>query len=194
MRESGKLNSVNGLSGHFKKRATLKSQLKKFCLIFILLFMMSQLYGQKVYMGLGAGLDHGGIFGGKIEYLPIKYLGLYGGLGYNLLSLGWNAGATFKIMPEKRVSPNLMVFYGYNGVSKVYNAAEYEMLSYGVTFGGNLDFKFGAKGNKLSIGLFVPIRTQKFMDNYDLMKNDPNIELKNDLLPIAISIGYNWAF
>ena len=167
---------------------------KNVCVIFALLFMGSHIYGQteqQVFLGLGFGLDYGG-FGGKIEYLPVKNFGLFGGLGYNLLSAGWNVGATYKILPEKKVSPNLMLFYGYNGVSKVDGAPEYEMTSYGVTIGANLDIKTGNKGNKLSIGLFVPIRSKKFMDNYDALKNDPRIELKNELMPIAISIGYNF--
>jgi hypothetical protein len=160
-----------------------------------MLFMGSQVYGQngqQVYLGLGMGLDYGGMFGGKIEYLPIKNFGLFGGLGYNLLSVGWNAGATFKIMPDKKVSFNPMFFYGYNGVSKVEGAPEYEMISYGVTVGANLDILVGSKGNKLSIGLFVPIRSSKFMDNYDAMKNDPRIEIKSDLMPIAFGVGYNF--
>ena len=171
---------------------------RKFFVVSVLtavLFMGNHVYGQseqQVYLGLGIGLDYGGMFGGKIEYLPIKNFGLFGGLGYNLLSAGWNVGATYKILPDKKVSPNMMVFYGYNGVSKVDGAPEYEMTSYGVTIGANLDILVGSKGNKLSIGLFVPIRSSKFMDNYDAMKNDPRIELKNDLMPIAISFGYNF--
>ena len=189
------LNSGMETRNHFKKGTSLKSQVKKICVIFVFMFMGSQIYGQdgqQVYFGIGMGLDYGGIFGGKIEYLPVKNFGLYGGLGYNLLSVGWNVGATYKILPDKNVSPNLMLFYGYNGISKVDGAPEYEMTSYGVTIGGNLDIKVGSKGNKLSVGLFVPIRAQKFMDNYDAMKNDPRIEMKNDLLPVAISVGYNW--
>ena len=169
--------------------------MKKICVCVFLMFIGTQIYGQneqKVYLGAGMGLDYGGIFGGKIEYLPVKNFGLYGGLGYNLLSIGWNVGATYKILPDKKVSPNLMLFYGYNGVSNVENAPEYKMTSYGVTIGGNLDIKIGRKGNKLSISLFFPIRTQKFLDNYDAIKNDPRVELKNDLLPIAFGIGYNW--
>ena len=172
----------------------MKIFLKNACVIFTLLFMGSHIYGQseqQVYLGLGFGLDHGGL-GGKIEYLPVKNFGLFGGLGYNLLSVGWNAGATLKILPDKNVSPNLMLFYGYNGVSKVDGAPEYEMTSYGVTIGANLDIKVGSKGNKLSIGLFVPFRSKTFMDNYDAIKNDSRIEIKNDLMPIAISIGYNF--
>jgi hypothetical protein len=162
-----------------------------------MLFAGNHAYGQneqseqQVYFGLGMGFDYGG-FGAKIEYLPIKNFGIFAGLGYNLLSAGWNLGATYKILPDKKVSPNLMVFYGYNGLSKVEGAPEYEMTSYGVTIGANLDILVGSKGNKLSIGLFVPIRSSKFMDNYDAMKNDPRIEMKNDLMPIAIGFGYNF--
>jgi hypothetical protein len=174
----------------------LKNRLKNVCVILVILFMGSRVYGQdapQVYLGPGMGLDYGGLIGGKIEYLPVKNFGLYGGLGYNLLSVGWNVGATYKILPDKRVSPNLMLFYGYNGVTKVDGGfSEYEMTSYGVTIGGNLDIRIGSRGDKLSVGLFVPIRSQKFMDNYDAMKNDPRIEVKSELLPIAISVGYNF--
>jgi len=159
------------------------------------LCMGSHVYGQsaqQVYLGLGMGFDHGGI-GVKAEYLPIKHFGIFGGLGYNFLSAGWNAGATFKILPNKKVSPNLMVFYGYNGVTKAIGAPEYNMTSYGVTVGTNLDIFLGSKGNKLSFGLFVPIRSTKFMDNYDDMKNDYRIEMITDLMPIAISAGFNFA-
>jgi len=150
-------------------------------------------YKQRVYGGLGIGLDYGGVLGAKIEYLPIKNLGLFGGVGFNLLTVGWDAGVSYKISPDKSVSPNLMVFYGCNGVSMVEGDgySHYEMVSYGVTFGGNLDFKIGRKGNTWSIGLFVPLRSQKFKDNYEAMKNDKNLEFKKNLLPVAFSFGYN---
>ena len=180
-------------NSNFKNRTNSKSQMKKICLLFALMFMGSQISAQnkqQVYLGLGMGLDYG-VFGAKIEYLPVKHLGLYGGFGYNLLSVGWNVGATFKILPDKNVSPNLMLFYGYNGGTKVEGVSKYDMTSYGVTIGGNLDIKVGSKGNKISVGLFVPIRSQKFMDNYDAMKNDPWVEMKTALLPITVGVGYN---
>ena len=172
----------------------MKNILKSICLVSVFLFAGNMLYAQseqKVFLGLGGGLDYGG-FGGKIEYLPVKSFGLFGGLGYNLLEAGWNLGATYKILPDKKVSPNLMLFYGYNGVTKVEGASHYDMTSYGVTIGANLDISMGRKGNKLSVGLFVPIRSEKFNDNYDAMKADSNIKLKNELLPVAISIGFNF--
>jgi hypothetical protein len=148
---------------------------------------------QKVYAGAGVGFDYGGI-GGKIEYLPVKYFGLLGGAGYNILSLGWNVGATYKILPDKFVSPNIMVLYGYNATMRGLDsyASQYEMTSYGVSLGMNLDILLGSRGNKLSIGLFVPIRSSKYMDNYERIRNDPNMESQFPLLPVAVSVGYNF--
>ena len=197
MAQNSNLKIEMGTRYHLKKEKISRGSMKKIHVFLVLMFIGGQIYGQdrqQVYFGIGMGLDYGGVFGGKIEYLPVKQVGLFGGLGYNLLSAGWNVGATVKLLPDSRVSPNLIAFYGYNGVSKIEGASEYNMTSYGVTVGGNLDIMLGRRGNKLSIGLFVPIRSKKFMDNYDLIKNSPNIELENDLLPIAISVGFNWAF
>ena len=179
-----------------KNDVRIKGVLKKICIFAVLLFMGSHIYGQnhRLYFGPGMGFDYGGIVGGKIEYLPVKNFGIYGGLGYNLLSVGWNVGATYKILPDKRISPNLMAFYGYNGVIIVDGASDCNMTSYGVTFGANMDIKIGHRGNKLSVGLFVPIRSQKFMDHYNSLKNDSYFELKNPLIPIAISVGFNFLF
>jgi hypothetical protein len=169
---------------------------KNLCLVSILLTVGNYLYAQSeqsIYLGTGIGFDYGGI-GGKIEYLPVKHFGVFGGLGYNLLSLGWNVGATYKIFPDKKVSPNLMAFYGYNAVFKGIDsyAAQYNMTSYWLSIGGNLDILIGRRGNKLSVGLFVPVRSSKFMDNYDRAKADRNLEMKLSLLPIGISVGYNF--
>lgn len=144
-----------------------------------------------IFLGLGAGLDYGGI-GAKIEYLPVKNIGIFAGLGYNLKDAGWNIGASYKIKASERVSINPMVFYGYNGVLKVDGASEYDMVSHGVSFGVNVDINVGDNGNKVSLGLYVPIRSKKFMDNYDAVKDDPYVKIENDLIPIAIGIGYNW--
>ena len=158
------------------------------------LYAQEQENAVKTYLGAGIGFDYGG-FGAKLEVLPIKYVGVFGGLGYNLLSLGWNLGGTFKILPDSKVSPNLMLMYGYNGVSVGTDSysRKYNMTSYGVTAGINLDIKLGSKGHKLSAGLFLPFRSGKFQDNYDAAKNDPNMKFYNELPPIAYSVGFNFA-
>jgi len=170
-----------------------------FLSLLLLCFVGNTLYAQqdnpKAYLGGGTGLDYGGLLGAKLEVLPVKYIGLFGGAGYNLLSLGWNVGGTYKILPDKKVSPNLIVMYGYNAVfvgadsySKKYN-----MTSYGVTAGVNMDIKLGQKGHKLSGGLFIPFRSKKFNDNYDAVRNDRNMELHNELLPFTLGVGFNFA-
>jgi len=148
-------------------------------------------FSKQAYFGFGMGLDYGG-FGAKLELLPAKHFGLFAGLGYNLLSAGWNIGATIKIAPDQTVSFNPMIFYGYNAVIKVKGASDYNMTSHGVTIGSNLDIKTGRRGNKFSIGLFVPIRSQEFKDHYDAMKKDPRIKFENELMPVLVSFGFNF--
>jgi len=172
----------------------MKNITKNACVVFALLFVGCQVFGQneqKVYLGAGMGLDYGG-FGGKVEYLPVKYFGIFGGVGHNLQTVGWNVGVTGKMLPDKKMSPNLMLFYGYNGALKVIGGSDYDMTCYGVTVGANLDIKLGRKGHKLSVGLFVPFRTTEFKDNYEAAKNDPNIETLAPLLPIMLGVGFNW--
>ena len=147
---------------------------------------------KQTYFGLGMGLDYGGLIGAKLEHLPVKHLGLFAGLGYNTLSVGWNIGVTCKTAPDKTVSFNPMIFYGYNAFIKVENASEYSKTSYGITIGANLDIIVGGAGNKISLGLFVPIRSQEFKDHYDALKKDPRFELKNELPPVGISVGFNF--
>jgi hypothetical protein len=146
----------------------------------------------KYYLGAGFGFDYGG-FGLKFEYLPIRHLGVFAGGGYNLLSLGWNIGGTYKILPDKKISPNLMIMYGYNAVfhgSDAYSK-QYEMTSYGVTAGANADIKIGKK-DKISVSLFIPVRSGKFRENYKKAENDPNMNLSSALVPVGFSIGFNF--
>jgi len=144
--------------------------------------------------GPGFGLEYGGI-GGKLEYLPVRYVGLLGGVGFNLKSVGWNAGLSFKLAPEKNYCPTLQVLYGYNGVFMVWNdrSSPYNMTSYGFSFGAGLDMKTGIKGNTISVSLYVPLREKKFIDNYNTAKNDSSLEGVTPLIPLAFSIGYNFS-
>ncbi len=171
----------------------IKLPIKSLLMLVVLFFMASSSYGQtnELYVGPGTGLDYGGI-GGKVEYLPVKNFGFFTGVGFNLLTLGWNVGTTYKIYVSRRVSINPMVMYGYNGVAfTAKEFPEYEMVSYGVTFGTDVNIKFGKRGNKLSAGLCVPIRSKKFMDNFDAMEGDGRVGAVI-LLPITVSVGYNF--
>ncbi|MDR2564154.1 MAG: hypothetical protein LBC98_09495 [Prevotellaceae bacterium] len=148
---------------------------------------------EKFYLGPGFGFDYGGI-GVKAEFLPVKNVGIFGGLGYNLASLGWNIGADYRITPDKKICPNLIAMYGYNGVLQLKGSSGSIVethTSHSITFGAGIDVKVGQKGNKISIYLLIPIRSSEFMDVYNFYKDAGAIE--RELMPIGISIGYNFA-
>jgi hypothetical protein len=150
---------------------------------------------EKFYVGSGLGLDYGGFVGVKGEFIPNPHVGVCAGLGYNLLSVGWNVGANFKILPDKKVCPNALLMYGNNGVivgTDDYTKARYQCTSYGITLGGGIDIKVTRKGHKISTYLFVPFRSSELRDKYDAMKNDSSVN-STTLLPIAFSVGFNFA-
>jgi len=84
------------------------------------------------YFGLGSGLDYGGI-GIKAEILPVKWLGIFGGFGYNLNDPAYNAGLSFKMLPAKKLRPVIMTMYGYNAVLLFKGRRERSKTFYGLT-------------------------------------------------------------
>jgi hypothetical protein len=55
------------------------------------------------YLGAGFGFDHGGL-GLKATFEPIKHLGLFGGVGYNLAGIAGNGGLIFNMLPASKVT------------------------------------------------------------------------------------------
>jgi hypothetical protein len=137
--------------------------------------------GVSTFLGIGLGLDYGGL-GLRVEILPIKYLGIFGGLGYNFDGLGYNMGISFKVLPDKRATPVFTGMYGYNAVLLVHS---WGTTYYGPTVGGGAEIKLGRyKSSKLLAHLLVPIRNQEFID--EAKRQDINVS------PIAVSVGFNW--
>ena len=150
----------------------------------------------RFYIGVGLGLDYGGVFGGKVEVLPLKNFSLFAGGGYNLSDFGWNAGVSYKFTPENTASTYLMLMYGHNGTIKAedYRIKQYETVSIGPSIGGGIDLKVGRRGkNKMNVGLLIPFRSKEFRDNKKAAKDDPNVKL-GVILPIGISVGYSIGF
>ncbi len=148
-----------------------------------------------VSIGLGVGLDHGGI-GGNILFYPSKSIGLFGGLGYAIAGPGFNAGAKLRLVSKKPTSilnPYVLAMYGYNAVIFVTNATEYNKFFYGPTFGIGLDFRTNSmRRGYWYAALLVPIRSSE-VDNYITdLKNNHGIEFKNELFPLGISFGYRF--
>jgi hypothetical protein len=146
----------------------------------------------KMNLGLGIGLDYGGI-GGRVTFLPLKRLAVFGGIGYALVDFGYNVGAQYRFIPDNRICPTFAFMYGYNGVIKIQNASEYDEIYYGTSISGGMEIHFGGKDNFMNVELVVPFRSKEFQDRWDWIKNQPNISIVTDPLPIAFSIGYHFA-
>jgi hypothetical protein len=145
------------------------------------------------YAGIGLGLDYGGI-GFKAEFLPVKSIGIFAGAGANLDKVGLNGGLSWKILPDKKVTPTLMAMYGYNAVLKVKsafgNAVVFQKTYYGPSAGAGCEIKTGKNSNKWSIAVIVPFRSQAFNDKYNEYK-EAGFEFKPGKTPVLFSIGYN---
>lgn len=144
-------------------------------------------------VGVGLGIDYGGI-GGRVTFLPIRQAFLFGSLGYNFDGVGYNVGAGFRILPNKRACPYLIAMYGYNAVSLVLINGEFQKeyikTFYGPSAGLGLELRGrnNAK-NYLNIELLYLMRSQKFKDYRKQLEDDLGAEFF--LLPVSFSIGYH---
>jgi len=138
--------------------------------------------------GLGVGLDYGG-FGFKMNLLLVKPVAVFGSAGYNLDKLAFTGGFNFRLKPDSRVCPTLQAMYGYNAVIKDEyggNGTTY----YGPSFGLGLEFHGKKKvGNFFNLELLVPVRSQKFKDAIDELKEEGE---NPQVFPVAISLGYHF--
>ncbi len=168
----------------------------KYTICLLLGFTLSHaVFSQKqssLFFGAGFGFDHGGI-GVKAEFQPVKQLGIFGGLGYNLVGPGANGGIIFNLLPNKRVTPVLTAMYGYNAVIKVeyLNGNDHAVYN-GLTLGGGVDIKLGRRMNphKINVSLMVPLRNAEFFRDYNYIRQNGTI--KQEMLPVGLSVGWNY--
>ena len=149
----------------------------------------------QISLGVGAGLDYGG-FGGNLTYYPVKSVGLFGGVGYALAGVGFNAGVKYRYIPEKpdaRVRPFALAMYGYNAAIAVLNASQYNKLFYGPTLGAGIDFLGKPqKRGYWSFGVFVPFRSAEVKEYMEDLENNHGADFTNSLFPVTVSIGYRF--
>ena len=169
----------------------------KYTISYLLCFVVSlTAFAQKdqaLYIGPGLGFDHGGI-GIKAEFQPGKYIGVFGGVGYNLANIGVNGGIIYNILPDNRVTPVLTAMYGYNAVLKVkYLGGGHDFAVYNsLTVGGGIDFKYGrTRRQKINLTLLFPFRSASFHSTYKHIKD--NGEVQQPAYPVAVSFGWNYA-
>jgi hypothetical protein len=148
----------------------------------------------KISIGLGMGLDYGG-FGGNILFYPAPKIGLFAGLGYPLAGVGYNVGVKFRLLTKKpsKVNAYLMGMYGYNSSIYIQDGKEYNKLFYGPTFGLGIDTRYNPKKvGYWTFAILIPVRGSDVDAYIDDLKNNHNVEFKNDLFPLGFSVGYRF--
>jgi hypothetical protein len=143
-------------------------------------------------LGLGLGLDYGGI-GGNLTVYPDKHLGIFAGFGYALAGVGLNGGVKFRFVSADKFTkwaPFLTAMYGYNAAIVITNAQELNKLFYGPTIGAGVGFRpHSTSSGGFSMGLLVPFRSAS-VDNYINYLKKRGTIFTSELIPIGITIGY----
>ena len=138
--------------------------------------------------GIGLGIDYGGI-GLRLSVFPIKYLGVFGSIGYNFNGAGYNGGVIAKFRPEKKIRPYFSAMYGYNAVILVQGLPSANKTYFGASLGLGMNLKMKS-GNFWSFGLVVPFKSREYQNDYDLLDSNPNIDM-TEPLPVQISVGFH---
>lgn len=179
--------------------------MKSLTIVALIFFTSIHLFAQSTFqtprsldqlsVGVGGGLDYGG-FGAQLIYYPVKSAGVFGGLGYALGGVGFNAGVKYRFIPNKpdaRVHPYCMAMYGYNAAIAVLNARHLNKLFYGPSVGVGIDLH--PKTEKIgywSFGLLLPFRSQDVNDYIDVLERDHGADFQSGLFPLGATIGYKF--
>lgn len=146
----------------------------------------------QVNLGLGLGLDYGGLIGAHVAFVLEPHFAAFAGLGYALVGAGYNVGVVGRMLPESRVCPFISAMYGYNAVIKIEGASEYDQLYFGPTFGIGLEFHKRSSDNFWRVEFLLPLRPTAFQDDMDALKKNPTIEITSEPPPFGISGGFHF--
>jgi hypothetical protein len=146
----------------------------------------------QINAGFGFGIDYGG-FGARLTFLPIERLGIFGGVGYNLVGAGYNVGAQLRFPSEKRVDWYIPAMYGYNAVLKITGDMEYEKTYYGFSTGAGIELKSASGKSFWNFELLVPFRDPQYQDDIDKWEA-MGADFNSKPLPVSFSIGYHIRF
>lgn len=153
-----------------------------------------EMFFDKVAIGLGVGLDLGGIGANVLVYPGRKNLGLFAGGGYAIAGAGFNAGIKFRIKFNKDFAvavPYVLAMYGHNAAIKVNNAESYNRVFYGPSFGLGMDIRSKPSGKRyVSLSFIVPVRNSDVYDYINYLRSNSPVVYKNQLMPVVLSIGY----
>lgn len=146
----------------------------------------------RTFGGLGVGIPYGG-FGLQLGQQLSSELDVFGGLGYNLVGVGYNVGLKLNIPSEKRTQFYLAVMYGYNSVIKIKNLEESNKSYYGPSFGLGLKLKSRRYNIPFwDFSVILPVRNASFKEDQDYYANNSGITGFTKAFPVLISVGYHF--
>jgi len=174
-------NANNTLDYYILKPTTSKISIEKFRKDSIKPFDISVAYG--------FGLDYGGL-GVNLLITPIKYLSIFGGVGYPIIDLGYNIGARLNIAPNTLGNFHFIGMYGYNSIVYIKNARQFNKMFFGPSFGIGVDIRTNSRRKTyLTLSLLYPVRKDEVFDYMEDLKKNHNISFYNSLNPLTLSLG-----
>ena len=148
-------------------------------------------------IGFGGGYDFGGL-GASLLLYPQKNIGFFGGLGFALAGVGFNAGVKLRYVPMKAdavVHPFVIGMYGYNAAIYISGAETLNKVFSGFTAGAGIDLHLhGSRKGYWSAAVLVPFRTSGVNNYINDLLNNYNIVWTRKLIPIGVSAGYHMVF
>ena len=145
-----------------------------------------------LYLGVGFGQDMGGIFGFGLAYWPAPWLGGFVGGGWAIAGFGYQTGLDLCLPTTKRTSPFLTVMYGYNGAIHVKGLEKRDRVYTGPTIGAGILLRQRVIRNYWRFSINVPIRSQEFLDDWQTVKDRPDVVVNQDLLPVTFGLGFHF--
>ena len=140
------------------------------------------------HTNLGAGIDYGNGLGVQVNYYPIRNIGVFSGIGINLVNVGLCGGASFRLIGSKnkgKFIPSLKFMYGRFSTLYVKNNTGLNTSFFGYSIGLSADIK--TKRNKyISIGIIYPI----VGDQITKYMNSTGVYQTSGFIPVKLSMGF----
>jgi hypothetical protein len=150
---------------------------------------------QKLDLGLGVGLDYGGIAGVNLCYTPFKYIGLYASGGYYRVSFGWQTGIAGYVKPKTDQSffiPFIKASYGTNRFIMVKEAKQYNQAYLGFSASAGIEIRFGwFHRHGLNLEINYAINSSGYKRDIDFIKHNTSYALTT-IPALTISFGYHF--
>lgn len=145
------------------------------------------------YLGIASGQDAGGLIGVRFTVWPTSFLSVWAGAGWALIKPSYNAGLELRLPTNGRVSPFVVAMTGYNAIIKIQGADQLNNIFFGPTVGAGLMVQRKRGTNYWRFSVNLPFRSTEMIDYYESLKQRPDIEFTQALVPFTVGIGYHFS-